>query len=160
MSEMLLALYKKSDGQDNKPQRPPEPETFRKEAVEYYGGKKDIAYYDEDYYYDGWVWVYTSSYFWCHVLGVWTSDDEIKAANLVPLFHDNEEIAKVLFGSKTPSLKRAGNSLLMNERVEKWYASYGIVIVPVNSTELPIKLGTGRFSLRNVSSIPFRPLPL
>ncbi|KAK3379922.1 hypothetical protein B0T24DRAFT_655485 [Lasiosphaeria ovina] len=107
-SACLLALYKKCDGLEKTKKRP---STFRSDTLKYYAGTNEKT--------DG---------IWCHV----------KAAHIVPFFLDSDDIGEMLFGSRAPSLRRVGNALLLVDQIEKWFNTYHLVIVPVDSTETPI----------------------
>ncbi|KAK0754929.1 hypothetical protein B0T18DRAFT_400311 [Schizothecium vesticola] len=116
----LLALYKKSDGLQKPPKRP---SSFRSDALTYYDGKKTPD---------------KCSDVWCHVTGKWWEPNDVIAAHVVPFFLDGDAIGEILFGDRAPSLRRAGNALLLSTKVKKWFDTYKILIVPVNASELPI----------------------
>lgn len=122
VSECLLALYRKSDGLGHSRRRPT---NWRRDALTYYNANG--ADHGEG-----------SNDVWCHVSGRWFHKDDIKAAHIVPFFLDFESIGEVLFGERAQSLGRAGNALLMSNRIKGWFDTYHLVIVPVDVTEEPI----------------------
>jgi len=117
VSDCLLALYKKCDGLEKTKKRPSD---FRRESIKYYAG--------ED----------ANQNIWCQAKGGWSPRDEMIAAHIVPFFLDSDEIGEILFGSRAPDLRRAGNSLLLRKSIEKWFDTYHILIVPANPRETPI----------------------
>ncbi|KAK3360830.1 hypothetical protein B0T24DRAFT_660656 [Lasiosphaeria ovina] len=122
ISTCLLALYKKCDGLEKTKKRP---STFRSDTLTYYAGQGSD--FNEE-----------SGLVWCHITGKWWAANQIKAAYIVPFFLDSDDIGEMLFGSRAPSLRRAGNALLLFSQIEKWFDTYHLVIVPVDSTETPI----------------------
>ncbi|KAK7418466.1 hypothetical protein QQX98_003958 [Neonectria punicea] len=123
LSECLLSLYKKHDGQDKKKKRP---SNWRIDALSYYKGSgNDHPGLD-------------GTSVWCHISGMWHATKYIKAAHIVPFFLDSGSISEMLFGSRAESLERAGNSLLLSDVIKGWFDSYHLVIVPVDATETPI----------------------
>jgi hypothetical protein len=50
----------------------------------------------------------------------------------------SDELAEILFGPQAQSLQRAGNALLLSNQVKKWLDTYHLVIVPVDTSEVPI----------------------
>ena len=126
LADCLLALYKKSDGQDNRRDRKQRPKNFRKDAMSWYNGdsERDTG---------------LKNMVWCHAIGNWQLHSTVKAAHIVPFFLESEGIAEFLFGSRAPDLDREANSLLLTSQVEKWFDSYNLVIVPVDTKETPIR---------------------
>lgn len=122
LSECLLALYKKSDGQDKVRKRP---STFRAQSLAYYEGTGD---------YHG----RPANLVHCHISGTRNPGLQIKAAHIVPHFLDNDSIGEMLFGSQAESLRQAGNSLLLLDQIKRWFDSYHLIVVPVDATENPI----------------------
>ncbi|KAK5655897.1 hypothetical protein OQA88_5436 [Cercophora sp. LCS_1] len=118
LSDCLLALYKKSDGLEKTKKRP---SAWRQNALAYYDGRGT----EEDS-------------IWCHVCGDWMKSSAVKAAHVVPFFLDSDEIGEILFGNRSPSLRRAGNALLLSTQIKKWFDAYHIVIVPVDRKESPV----------------------
>ncbi|KAK3360846.1 hypothetical protein B0T24DRAFT_123940 [Lasiosphaeria ovina] len=114
----LLELYKKCDGVEKTKKRPA---SFRSDTLTYYAGNNE-----------------KSGLVWCHIAGRWLTPEYVKAAHIVPFFLDSDEIGEILFGSRAPSLRRAGNALLLSNTIEKWFDIYHLLIVPVDSTETPI----------------------
>ncbi|KAH8897722.1 hypothetical protein GQ53DRAFT_778019 [Thozetella sp. PMI_491] len=124
LSECLLALYKKSDGLDKKRKRP---SNWRRDTLAYYAGIRDVCDKPEN------------ELVWCHISGMWHLGDTVKAAHIVPFFLDMESIGEILFGSRAESLQRAGNALLLSNRIKGWFDGYHLVVVPVDAQETPIK---------------------
>lgn len=116
----LLTLYRKYDGLD-KPQK--RPTSFRSNALRHYDGDANFNGTDK---------------VWCHVTDAWSRPKDVKAAHVVPFFLDSDDLGEILFGSRTQSLRRAGNSLLLLDQIEQWFASYHLVIVPADAKETPI----------------------
>lgn len=121
ISECLLALYRRSDGVDLD-QRGKHPSRWRKDAIAYYKGGIDSAF----------------DCLWCHITGKRWASNYVKAAHIVPFFLDSESIGEMLFGSRSESLTRAGNALLLSSQPKYWFDTYQLVIVPVNASESPI----------------------
>ncbi|KAK0709455.1 hypothetical protein B0T26DRAFT_652111 [Lasiosphaeria miniovina] len=130
ISACLLALYKKCDGVSKTKKRP---SSFRSDALRYYDGEVGGK---------------------CHVTGSWWDTDLVKATHIVSFFLDSDELGEILFGSRAPSLQRAGNALLSLGKIEKWFDSYHLLIVPVDATENPItrwKVDVISSDIRNTS---------
>lgn len=124
ISELLLTLYKQCDGQEKyKKKRDP---NWRRNALAYYAGNsndhKDAPPNNS----------------WCQITGRWHQSDYHKAAHIVPFLLDDHGFGELLFGDRAQSLQRAGNALLLSDRVKRWFDSYHIVVVPVNAMETPI----------------------
>ncbi|KAK0725941.1 hypothetical protein B0H67DRAFT_598949 [Lasiosphaeris hirsuta] len=135
ISACLLALYKKCDGLEKTKKRP---SSFRSEAMRYYDGDikgKKVGGTGKE---DGPKSKIHSGLVWCHVTGSWWGTDLIKAAHVVPFFLDSDDLGEILFGSRAPSLRRAGNAFLLLGKIKKWFDSYHLLIVPVDATENPI----------------------
>lgn len=124
VSECLLALYRKSDGQGQGKRR--RPSEWRANALTYY--KARIIDHDLD----------GIGGAWCHVSGCWHPEDDIKAAHIVPFFLDSSSIGEILFGSRAESLNRPGNALLLSRHIKGWFDSHHLVIIPVDPMETPI----------------------
>ncbi|KAK3360678.1 hypothetical protein B0T25DRAFT_536161 [Lasiosphaeria hispida] len=122
LSECLLALYKKYDGVDKKRKRP---SGWRRDALSYYTGSGPDQGMSDDMT-------------WCHISGMWYLSKHVKVAHIVPFFLDMESIGEMLFGSRSESLERAGNALLLSDHVKKLFDTYHLVVVPVDSKEFPI----------------------
>ena len=122
ISACLLALYKKCDGLEKTKKRP---SSFRSDALTYYAGKSSD--FNEEF-----------GNVWCHVTGGWWAADQVKAAHIVPFFLDSDDISEMLFGSRAPSIRQAGNALLLSAKVEQWFDTYHLLIVPVDAKEDPI----------------------
>ncbi|KAI2602309.1 hypothetical protein GGR54DRAFT_654390 [Hypoxylon sp. NC1633] len=118
LPECVLALYRKSDGLSAIEK---EPIKWREDAMTYYTGspKPKKA--------------------WCHISGTVFEHDDVKAAHIVPFFLDTADIGEILFGSRAESLLRAGNSLLLYDKFQKWFDTDHIVVIPVDAKEVPIK---------------------
>ncbi|KAK0751901.1 hypothetical protein B0T18DRAFT_457997 [Schizothecium vesticola] len=125
----LMALYRKSNGLQKTSKRP---SSFRADAITYYAGSKTSSSSSTDS-------SNKSAGVWCHVTGLWWAPAGVKAAHIVPYFLDNKEIGEILFGSRAPSLRRAGNSLLLSTKIKGWFDTYKLLIVPVDAREDPIK---------------------
>ncbi|KAM7211455.1 hypothetical protein V8F06_013159 [Rhypophila decipiens] len=135
ISACLLTLYKKCDGLDKTKKRP---SSFRSDALRYYDGdigSKKVGGTGKE---GGPKSKIRSGLVWCHVTGSWWDTDLVKAAHVVPFFLDSDDLGEILFGSRAPSLRRAGNALLLLGKIEKWFDSYYLLIVPVDATENPI----------------------
>lgn len=108
VSECLVdvALYRKSDGLDHSKRQAT---NWRRDALIYYNANG--VYHGEG-----------SKDAWCHVSGKWFHEEDIKAAHIqlvtLPFFLDFGSIGGVLFGERAPSIGRAGNALLMSERIK------------------------------------------
>ncbi|KAI1820896.1 hypothetical protein F4861DRAFT_521266 [Xylaria intraflava] len=122
LSECLLTLYTKCDKADKKSNRP---SGWRENALAYYKAQENVNAAPPGV--------------WCHISGQWHPDGSIKPAHIVPFFLDNEEIGEMLFGSRSQSLNRPGNALLLNEFIEGWFNKYLLVVVPWDPREMPIK---------------------
>lgn len=129
-SVCLLTLYKKGDDVEK---------TFRSDAMRYYDGHirgKKIGGTSKE---RGPNRKIRTGMAWCHVTGTWWITEKVKAAHLVPFFPDSDDFGEILFGSRAPSLRRAGNAVLLFDKLEKWFDSYHFLIVPVDTTEHPIR---------------------
>ncbi|KAK0616652.1 hypothetical protein B0T14DRAFT_604894 [Immersiella caudata] len=124
ISACLLALYKKCDGLEKTKKRP---SSFRSDAITYYEGEVNNSKGKKG-----------SGLVWCHVTGSWWASKMIKAAHIVPFFLDSDDIGEILFGNRAPSLRRAGNSLLLLGQIEQWFDNYHLLIMPADAKENPI----------------------
>ncbi|KAK4067392.1 uncharacterized protein Triagg1_7572 [Trichoderma aggressivum f. europaeum] len=75
---------------------------------------------------------------WCHISAMYHSTKHITAAHIVPFFLDVGSLGELLFGNRAESLSKAGNSLLLHDKLEGWFDKYLMVIVPVDAKEVPI----------------------
>lgn len=123
ISGLLLGLYKSCDGQDKKVRRP---SNWRRDALAYYNG-------------NGIDHGISFGKAWCHITATWQPTKLHKAAHIVPYFVHGHGFGEVLFGERAPSLQEEGNALLLSDRIEAWFSSYPIAVVPVDSSESPIK---------------------
>jgi HNH endonuclease len=124
IAECLLILYRKSDGQGETKLRK-RPAHFRTDVESYYVGAGE---------YHG----LSGGHMWCHISGLWEYNENVKAAHIVPFFLDMDKLTEILFGSQSESLDKAGNALLMSNRIESWFDKYQLVVVPVDPMEVPI----------------------
>ncbi|EHK46066.1 hypothetical protein TRIATDRAFT_88556 [Trichoderma atroviride IMI 206040] len=120
--QLLLSLYKSCDGQDKSKKRR---SNWRRDALAYYNGDSN----DHEGVAPGNAW--------CHITGIWHGAKFHKAAHIVPYFLNG--FGEVLFGERAQSLQREGNALLLSDRIKEWFDSYHIVVVPVDSSESPIR---------------------
>ncbi|KAK1995944.1 hypothetical protein LX36DRAFT_135414 [Colletotrichum falcatum] len=118
LTECLLALYSKS-GNLLAEERP---SNWRRDALAYYEGSKP-----------------STGEVWCNVTGMWHPENSIKVAHFVPHSLDYESIDEILFSSRSESLEKSGNALLMLDNVKKWFDKYFLVIVPSEKDEIPIR---------------------
>ncbi|KAK4139114.1 uncharacterized protein C8A04DRAFT_16153, partial [Dichotomopilus funicola] len=135
-SACLLALYKKCDGLQKTKKRP---SSFRCEALQYYGSDDVGKTADGTGMEDGFKNRGREGEVWCHATGTWWETQMVKAAHVVPFFLDSDDFGEILFGSRDPSLRRAGNALLLLNKIEEWFDSYHLLIVPVDPTENPVR---------------------
>ncbi|RFU79208.1 hypothetical protein TARUN_3029 [Trichoderma arundinaceum] len=121
-----LALYADNDGLTMRKSRP---SNWRRDCIAYYDAeRKDVE-----------VAKSQKTEKWCHVSGMWHDDSLHKAAPIVPFFIDFEVIGEMLFGDRSESLSKVGNSLSLSSIIKGWFDKYLIVIVPVDATETPIR---------------------
>lgn len=136
-SQGLLAFYK-LDGFDNKKNhvsRKPKPRwcewtnsdsRWRRNALAYYKGNSNDH---EDA---------PPNSAWCHITGTWHQSEFHKAEHIVPFCRDDNGFGELLFGGRAQSLQRAGNALLLSDRIKRLFDSHHMVVVPVNAMEKPI----------------------
>jgi hypothetical protein len=121
----FLSLYRPCDVQD-KNMNVKRRSNWRRDALVYYNGNSDN--------HEG----VSSGNAWCHITGTWHGAKFHKAAHIVPYSLDHG-FDKVIFGERAPSLQREGNALLLSDRIEAWFSSYHIAVIPVDSSESPIR---------------------
>lgn len=124
-SDCLLALYTKCDGQDKRRDKK-RPNNFRRDAVQWYDGDGEANGKEPDQV-------------WCHALGMWQMKDHHKAAHIVPFFLESEALTEMLFGSRAPEVDREANALLLTNKIEQWFGTYHLVIVPADLTETRLR---------------------
>ncbi|KAI2615196.1 hypothetical protein GGR54DRAFT_301656 [Hypoxylon sp. NC1633] len=139
LSESVLAIYRKCDGQGSGKKRP---SNFRREALEYYEASGEGHGLTKDSV-------------WCHVSGMWHPSGDTKAAHIVPFFFDNESLGEILFGERAPSLDRAGNALFLQRNIERWFNKYHLVVVPLDASEHPITRWRTDILNPSILNVPF-----
>ncbi|KAH6614652.1 hypothetical protein B0J18DRAFT_485809 [Chaetomium sp. MPI-SDFR-AT-0129] len=158
LASCLLALYRKCDGVDDSENGP---SAFRSAALRYYDGDIAAKSIDDTGLEDGSKTKIRDDWVWCHATGIWGGTDMVKAAPVVPFLPDGDDLGEILFGSRAPyfrapSLRGAGNALLLLNKIAKWFHSYHLVIVPVDGKEKPItrwKIDVISSDIRNSSYV-------
>ncbi|KAI9901842.1 hypothetical protein N3K66_003659 [Trichothecium roseum] len=125
-SYCLSALYKKCDGQDKRRDKKKRPNNSRRNMVQWYDGDSEANGQEPDQA-------------WCHALGMWQMKDHHKAAHIVPFFLESEALTEMLFGSRAPEVDREANGLLLTYKIEQWFGTYHLVIVPADLTETRLR---------------------
>ncbi|KAL6892127.1 hypothetical protein GGI43DRAFT_414175 [Trichoderma evansii] len=137
LSQSVLALYKrdwfdKKKGQSPRKRKPRwckyinSDSRWRQGALDYYKGSCDDQGKD-----------FTDAS-WCHISGTWHLDMHHRAAHIVPFCRNNNDFDELIFGARAESLHRAGNALLLSNRIKEWFDNHHLIVVPVDPTETPI----------------------
>ncbi|CEJ93343.1 hypothetical protein VHEMI08936 [[Torrubiella] hemipterigena] len=108
------------------PAQRPRPYHWKKDVTNYYDAVLD----DKDFH---------IRKTWCHVLGQYLDDKDVRATHIVPWFLNMPKISQVLFGNKWEPLLGPSNSLLMGGNIKLWFDKFQLVIVPVRLGQLPIQ---------------------
>ncbi|KAI0854549.1 hypothetical protein F4860DRAFT_523145 [Xylaria cubensis] len=119
--ECLLTLYRALDGVKAKKFNK-RPSTWRKDVEEYYNANGQRR----------------TDKTWCHSTGSYVYHKRVVAAHIVPFFLHAEKIGSHMFGSRGIELEKPSNALLLGDQIKDWFDKYCLVIIPVNSTEVPI----------------------
>jgi hypothetical protein len=123
IGESLLLLYKKADGFDKTRKRP---NNWRRDAIEYYSA----AGSDHGR---------SPGIVWCHATRRWCPSRDVTAAHIVPFFLDLSTLAEILFGTKSDTLEKPGNTLMLSNILKRWFDQYHLIVVPVNPQEPTIR---------------------
>ncbi|KAL7914913.1 hypothetical protein GGI35DRAFT_435561 [Trichoderma velutinum] len=123
--ELLLPLYKTSDGLNDRKK----PSNWISDVVEYYSANWEYHGKNATEY---------APIAWCHATGTWYRYDQ-QVAHIVPLLIDANKLEEIIFGSISESVQRPANALLLGGGISGLLECYRIVIVPVDSSETPIK---------------------
>ncbi|KAH6610610.1 hypothetical protein Trco_000630 [Trichoderma cornu-damae] len=125
--KILLALYVDRDGLGRRTKRAQK--RWLRDCIAYYDAQRnDIE-----------VGKGQATEKWCHVSGMWRPGKLHKAAHIVPFLLDIDTIGEILFGSRSESLLKAGNSLSLSSTIKVWFDKYFITIVPVDAKEKPLR---------------------
>lgn len=118
--------YSPSPSPEPTPAQRPRPYRWRKDVTNYY----DAVLKNKDF---------RIRKTWCHVLGQYLDDKDVKATHIVPWFLDMPKISEALFGNKWEPLLGPSNALLLAGNIKLWFDKFQLVIVPVRLGQLPIQ---------------------